>query len=140
VPIELCGAEIRRRLVLLRDNFLVVVRPLLRDGRRDSVEGPVERMLPNAKEDRLEANAPSGCERSGDDAALVGIVAGVTASLYALNSSSASTSPCLMCCRADTKVGVYLRSGYMRLMGLGIPLTEDFREDTRLGRATFGVK
>jgi hypothetical protein len=142
VPIELCGAETRRRPVLLRDKVSVVGRLLLKDERRDSVDGPAERMLLNEK-DRLEANVLSFCERSGDDAALVGMVAGVTASLtsYTLSSSSASTSPCLIYCWADTRVGVYLRSGYMRLMGLGIPLIEGLRkDDVSLTRATFGVK
>lgn len=141
VPIELCGAETRRGSVLLRDRLPAVVRPLLNDEPRDRDEGPADRMLPREK-DRLDANVPSACGRSGDDAALVGMVAGVTASLmsYTLNSSSASTSPCRMCCWADTRVGVYLRSGYIRLMGLGMPLIEGLRRDASLGRATFGVK
>jgi len=99
VPIELCGAETRRGPVLARDKFPVVVRPLLNDEPRERDEDPADRMLPSEK-DRLEANVLSACGRSGDDAALVGMVAGVTASLmsYTLNSSSASTSPCLICC------------------------------------------
>ena len=98
VPIELCGAETRRGSVLLRDRLPVVGRPLLNDEPRDLEEGPADRMFPREK-DRLEANVPSGGGRSGDDAALVGMVAGVTASLmsYTLSSSSASTSPCRMC-------------------------------------------
>lgn len=68
--------------MLVRGGLPVVVRLLLKDEPRDSVEGPApadETRLLKEKV-RLEANAPSPV-RTGDDAALVGIVAGVTASL-----------------------------------------------------------
>ena len=75
VPIEICGAETLRPLVLLRGGLPVDGRLLLKDGPRDSVEGPADETRLLNEKVRFEA------VRSGEDAAVVGIVAGVTASL-----------------------------------------------------------
>lgn len=111
VPIELCGAETFRWL-RVRDTLLLEGRLWLEDGARESGAEPAESRLLKEKE-RRDGKVPSLSavwESIGDDASLVeGAVA--SSSSRIISSSSTSTSFCLMLLRADTSVGVYLRSG-----------------------------
>lgn len=107
--------------------------PLLVDGRRHGAWGPVESKSLMEK-DRRGAVASSKCAvrgGKGDEAELgaiwkVSVALAVAAGTCAMSSSSSlhapsiSTSAGFTSSLAEINVGVYLRSGYTRLMGFGM--------------------
>lgn len=142
-PIDVCGADVTCGLAI-RASLLAGALLRLEVGRFHSGCGPVESRSPIEKE-RLGAEASSNwaaCTGSGEEAALGAILTLViaTSSSSTLRPSSTSTWAGFISSLADTSSGVYFRSGYTRLMGLGIPVELRLRPDGISSAATLGVK
>lgn len=132
------GADATRGLDL-RASLLAAPSPRLEGGRLQSGSGPVERISPTEKEclGAAESNWEGGAGKGEEAAAFSFEIA--TSSVDSRRLSS-STGAGWTRCLDDTSTGVYFRSGYTRLIGLGIPVEFRLRAGKSSSAAILGVK
>lgn len=142
LPIGFCGSDATRGRPL-RTDLDDQGRPLLDAGRRHSGCGPVDSRSLMEKDRRgaVLSSKNAACVGKGEEAVL-GAVCCVAAAMFSsvsLTPSSSSTPAGCTRSFAETRVGVYLRSGYTRLIGFGM-LVELRLFDGVRSAATRGTK
>ena len=125
LPMDVRGADETLGLPR-RESFVVDARLLLDTGLFHKGCGPVDSKSPIEKErfGMESGSSVASCDINGEEATPGSILSFVTASSSSstLIPSSNSTGAEFTSSRADTMTGVYLRSGYTRRMGLGMPV------------------